>query len=115
MKFPSVSRLNEEENLLFFEDDPRPLACAVCSRSRAEPALVRSGGRRIDVFHSRASAPRVSDRSLVADPIGWACVRGRSHGREGSHGEWRAATARFLNALHASDPGSYYCGILNLD
>jgi hypothetical protein len=115
MNYPYVSRLNEEESLLFFEDDPRPLACAVCSRSRAEPALVRSGGRRIDVFFSRASTPAVSDRSLVPDPICWACVRDRAHGLEGSHGEWRAATASFLNALHASDPGSYYCGIRSLD
>ena len=114
MKFPYVSRLNEEERLLFFEDDPRPLACAVCSRTRAEPALVRSGGRRIDVFHSRASACGVSDRSHVAEPICWACVRRRSHGRERSHGEWRAAAARFLNALNASDPDTYYCGILSL-
>ena len=115
MNFPYISKLNDTESLLFFDADPRPLSCALCSRSRTEPALVRSGGRRIDVFHSRSADSPVTHRKLVAEPICWICVRDRTHGAAGSHGEWRAATAGFLNALHSSDPDSYYCGILSLD
>jgi hypothetical protein len=115
MHFPQISIINQQERLLFFNNDPAPFPCAFCSRDRIEPAVVRSGGTRIDVFYSKEPLPEREDRTLVADPICWVCVRDRSHGAEGSSQEWRTAAARFLNALHASDPGSYYCGIRSLD
>ena len=53
---------------MFFEDDPRPLACALCSRSRAEPALVRSGGGRTRRGGSGARSGRET-RPAVTDAI----------------------------------------------
>jgi hypothetical protein len=75
---------------------------------------VRSGGLRIEVIYLRGPAAPHPTGTVVSDPICWTCVRARSLGAGGIHEQWRAATARFLNELRASDPDSYYCGIRSL-
>jgi hypothetical protein len=111
---PHVSSINERESLPFFSSDSAPFPCALCDRDRPDLPVVRSGGLRIDVFYMRGDPVARGDATLVSDPICWSCVRGRARGAEASHDQWRAAAARFLNDLHASDPESYYCGIQGL-
>jgi hypothetical protein len=113
MKFPHVSTINKNESLLFFKSEKMPSQCAFCARTRTEPPVVRSTGARIDVYYSKESMPVPADER-VANPICWFCVQDRSHGLGAEPQEWRTAAAGFLNALHASDPGTYYCALQDL-
>jgi hypothetical protein len=112
--FPHISQINERESLLFFSTEATPFPCVLCSRGYPDAPLVRSGGLRIDVFYLRGTAPTRHIGTLVSDPICWTCVRGKARGSKTSHKQWRAAAAQFLNALHESDPRTYYCGIQGL-
>ena len=111
LNFPQISNINETESLLFVNRDAAPFRCAFCFSSRLEPAAVKSGGLRIDVFYLKESSLMRGDGSFAADPICWTCVQKRPRGSERSQDEWRAATAGFLNTLHESDPNTYYCQI----
>ena len=115
MKFPHVSSITDSENLLFFDNERPPSPCAFCASRSAEPPIVRSAGSRIDVYYLRGYVRPGADQTYIADPICWTCVQDRTHGRSGANQAWRNATARFLNALHASDPSSYYCALRSLD
>ena len=114
MIFPQISNINETESLLFINNDAAPFRCAFCLRSRLDPAAVRSGGMRIDVFYWTAASLTRAGGTFAADAICWGCVQASTRGSEKPHNEWRAAAAGFLNKLHASDPSTYYCGIHNL-
>jgi hypothetical protein len=107
ISLPHSIAVNDTEGLVFVAGGAGALPCAACSRSRLEPPLVRSGGCRVDAFSTRpGDAPAV--------PICWECVREKARGGRASSLEWRAALARFLNALNGSDPATFRCGLRGL-
>jgi hypothetical protein len=112
--FPYVARINAREAVVFVSSDVTPPQCAFCCRSRAETSRVASGGRRIDAVYARDLGWNNGVGSGREDPICWTCIREKTHGHFVSSSEWRAAVARFLNALNASDPRTLYCEIQSL-
>ena len=114
MKFPHASTIDEGESLLFFfNHHGAPARCGFCTRTSLEPPVVRSTGMRIDAYYSRDRSLLHMDGTL-ATPICWLCLQERSHGHEAGHRKWRTVVAGFLNALHASDPDTYYCALRDL-
>jgi hypothetical protein len=112
--YPFVARINDRETLVFIRSDAEPPSCAFCYRNRTDSTRVASGGKRIDAVYAKEPLQRTDTGALKGDPICWACIREKTHGRFESSGEWRAAAARFLNALNASGPQTFYCEIQSL-
>ena len=113
ISLPHSIAVNDTEGLVLVAGDAGALPCTACSRSRLEPPLVRSGGRRIDAFSTRPG-DAAGTGGGPAVPICWECVREKARGGRASSLEWRAAVARFLNALNGSDPATFRCGLRGL-
>ena len=114
MTFPHVAKINERESFLFYSSGSASFSCTVCTRSCPDVPVVRFDGRRIETIHLKAPSVTYSNGTRLAGLICWTCVRNGARGSDASHLQWRAAAARFLNELHASDPISYYCALNDL-
>lgn len=114
LALPHGTAVTAFEGLIFVVGGSEAVPCATCSRSRLGPPLVRSGGRRVDVFVTSWSVATPSTGDGLASPICWSCVRDKTRGASEASLEWRSAVAGFLNELHDADPTTFRCEISSL-
>ena len=115
MKLPHATAVNASLDLVFVTGGAEAVPCATCSGSRLQPPLVRSSGRRVDVYVANRPPQAEDEVDGVAEPICWTCVREKTRGECASSHEWRSAVAGFLNALNEADPRTFNCGLRGLD